>query len=154
MLEVDLDISWHTKIDSAILVLRGVLFSDYRIRLNPNKQNGGKVVGVIPYLSLRFLYIGNDPRNDCRVRVFQRMHLKYITQPWCLSFSRNIWFLTCSCFRESADQHGHQIVCHGHKLCHNIFLGRGYGMSYTANKTKQKPLGNSFYLKYKTDPTY
>ena len=40
-------------------------------------NSGGR---IIPYLSLRFLYIGNDPRNDWRFRVFQRMHLKYITQ--------------------------------------------------------------------------
>ena len=48
------------KIESAILVLKGIKFSEYRIRLNPIKENGGKVVGVIPYLILRFLYSGND----------------------------------------------------------------------------------------------
>ena len=66
--------------DSAILALRGIQFSDYRIRLNPNKQKRQKAVGVIPCLSLPFLYIGNDPKNDCRFRVFQGTHLKYITQ--------------------------------------------------------------------------
>ena len=49
-------------IESTTLVLRGIKFSDYRLRLNPNKQNGGKVVSAIPCLTLRFLYCGDDPQ--------------------------------------------------------------------------------------------
>ena len=91
-------------IESTILVLRGIKFSDYRIRLNPNKQNGGKGVSVIPYLILRFLYTGNDPQERLPFQgipghAFERYYFNF--RP------RKVWFLTCSCFRESTDQYGH-----------------------------------------------
>ena len=62
--------------DSAILALRGIQFSDYRIRLNPNKQKRQKAVGVIPYLSFNYLFciLGTIPRTTAvsgyfRVRI-------------------------------------------------------------------------------------
>ena len=96
-------------IESTILVLRGIKFIDYRIRLNPNKQNRGKVVSAIPCLTT-FSVLWGRPPGVAAVSGYSRTCIwNILLKSWCFNFRpRNVCFLTCSCFLKSTDQYSHQ----------------------------------------------
>ena len=57
---------------------------------------------VIPCLTWHFLYRGNDPRSGCISGYYRTCIWNILLKPWCFNFSRKFWFLTWSCFRDSA----------------------------------------------------
>lgn len=125
--------------------MRGVKCIEYRTTPFESKQKtkGKKSGGVNPYLTLHFLYRGNDPKSgcisgDCGSRIWKWYYSNPDVSVSAVNFC--FWLDLASLIVQIMYSHQTLLSLVVRNPRQHIFSGRDYGMPYTGqtlNKTKK-----------------